>query len=250
MKALVTGASSGMGRDMARELSARGFELILVARNQAALEELQRTLPKEAQIIAMDLSLPENVFKLYEQVKEQSIDLLINNAGYGIFGEFTQTDLQKELNLIDLNIKAVHILTKLFLRDFVKRDHGFILNVASSAGFLPGPLLSSYYASKSYVLRLSEAIYGELKKRGSKVSISVLCPGPVRTHFDERAGVRFSMKGLSSQYVAHYAITQMFLKKLVIIPGLQMKTVRFLERFVPEKALIQIVFHIQHRKRQ
>lgn len=248
MRALVTGASSGIGRDMARELSRRGFDLILVARNKEALEALQRELPTKTQIIPMDLSAEENCFKLHEQLKDQPIDFLINNAGYGIFGYFEDTELDKELNLIDLNVRAVHILTKLFLKDFIAKDYGFILNVASSAAFLPGPLLSSYYASKSYVLRLSESIYGELKKRGSKVSISVLCPGPVHTKFDERAGVSFSLNGMSSEWVAKYAIEKTLQKKLIILPGFQMKASKFLERFVSEKALIRLVFKIQHRK--
>lgn len=248
MKALITGASSGIGRDIAHVLSSKGYSLILVARNQERLLQLQKTLQTPSTVIPLDLSIPEHCFMLYQKVKKEKIEVLINNAGYGIFGEFLKTDLEQELNLIDLNIKAVHILTKLFLKDFVAQDRGFILNVSSSAAFLPGPLLSSYYASKAYVLRLTEAVDAELKKRGSKVSVSALCPGPVQTNFDERAGVSFSLPGLSSSQVASYAVKKMFQKKRIIIPGGLMKLSYGLEKIAPESILTQAAYHIQHKK--
>ena len=124
--------------------------------------------------------------------------MLVNNAGFGVFGEFTSTDINIELNMLDVNIRAVHMLTKFYLKDMVKKDKGIILNVASSASFMAGPLLSSYYSSKSYVYRLSLAINEELRRRKSKVQISVLCPGPVNTNFNNRAGVSFGVKALSS----------------------------------------------------
>lgn len=250
MKALITGASSGIGRDMARILSKRGADLILVARRVDRLEELKQELGTEVTVIGMDLARPENCFALFEQVREEKIDLLINNAGFGLFGAFDKTDLHRELEMIDTNIKAVHILTKLFLKQFKQRDSGSILNVASSAAFLPGPLLSSYYASKAYVLRLSEAVYEELRREGSHVSISVLCPGPVQTEFDAVADVRFSVRGLNSYAVARYAIDQTLAGKLLIVPGGMMKSARVLEKFVPEKLLLRISYHMQKRKKQ
>ena len=192
MKALVTGASSGIGRDMARSLSRRGADLILVARRVDRLEQLKAELDTNVQVIGADLSQSQACFDLYDQIKNQGVDIVINNAGFGLFGAFDQTDLERELEMIDTNIRAVHILTKLFLRDFVKKDHGYLLNVASSAAFLPGPLLSTYYATKSYVLRLTEAVYEELRRRESHVGISVLCPGPVQTEFNDVADCRFS----------------------------------------------------------
>ena len=159
MKVLITGASSGIGRDMAEIYSNKGYELILVARSKDKLELLANKLKTKVKIIQMDLSIPENCFRLYDLVKDEEIDILINNAGYGVFGKFLDTDLNEELNMIDLNIKAVHILTKLFLRAFKEKNKGSILNVASSAAFSPGPLFSSYYASKAYVVRLTEALY-------------------------------------------------------------------------------------------
>ena len=137
MKALITGASSGIGRDMARVLSSLGYELILVARNENKLIELQKDLQTSTSVVSMDLSFKENCIELYNKFKNEEIDILVNNAGFGVFGEFTQTDLEKEIQLINTNITGVHILTKLFLKDMVKRNSGHILNVSSIAGFAP-----------------------------------------------------------------------------------------------------------------
>ena len=248
MKALITGASSGIGRDMARELAQRGCDLILVARRGYRLQELKQILPVHVEIIVADLSKEEECRAVYERVKHESIDILINNAGFGDFGEFTDTDLDKELQMIRTNITAVHILTKLFLKDFVKRDKGRILNVASSAAFLAGPLMSTYYATKSYVLRLSMGIYKELQKRGSHVSISILCPGPVRTEFDTVANVKFLMRGKDSREIAATAVQGMMERKLIIIPGLLMKTSYILTKCMPNAILLESSYHIQHRK--
>ena len=206
MKVLITGASSGIGRDMARYLSEKGFELVLTGRNMKKLEELKKTLKSDAELIYSDLSEENAPFVLYKKCKDKNIDFLINNAGYGLFGEFDKTDIYDELDMLNVNIRAMHILTKLFLRDFKRRNYGIILNVASSAGFMTGPLMSSYYASKNYVLRLSMAIYEELRRSRSNVKISVFCPGPVDTNFNNRAGVSFSVKSISSEYAARYAI--------------------------------------------
>ena len=248
MKALITGASSGIGRDMARVLSSKGYELILVARREDRLKELQNDLHTNSEIICMDVSDTDNCKKLYEMVKDKNIDIIVNNAGFGVFGKNENIDLDKEINMIDVNIKAMSILTKLFLRAFKERNSGYILNVASSAAFLPGPLLSSYYASKAYVLRLSQAIYQELLKDKSNVSISVLCPGPVDTEFNKVAGVRFSLDGLESEYVAKYAIDMMLKRKLVIVPGITMKLTRFLSKIIPDKVLLKFAYHFQHKK--
>lgn len=248
MKALITGASSGIGKDIAIELSKRGYELILVARSRQELEKVQKELITDSKLITIDLSKHNNCFELYNQIKDEDIDILVNNAGFGLFGEFLSTSLEKELSMIELNVSAVHILTKLFLRDFIKKDKGYILNVASSAAFTPGPLMASYYASKSYVLRLTESIYGELVKKHSNVYIGALCPGPVNTNFNEVAGVQFSVKTLESEDIAKYAIKKMFKRKLVIVPGITMKLCHVLVRFVPIKLLVKITYHIQKKK--
>lgn len=248
MKALITGASSGIGRDMARLLSQKGCDLILTARRVERLEELRKELSGSVRVIPADLSRAENCFRLYEQTKQEHVDILINCAGFGVFGPFDKTSLDRELQMLDVDIRAVHILTKLFYLDFKKRGSGYLLNVASFAAFQPGPLLASYYAAKAYVFRLTEALAEELRRDGSKVYVGVLCPGPVETEFDSVADVRFSVKGLSSRFVARYAIKKMFARKAVIVPGGTMKAVRFFERFLPEAVIVRMAYHMQKRK--
>lgn len=247
MKALITGASSGIGRDMAKILSDMGYDLILVARRKKKLEELKKELTTNVTIINLDVSSTFNCMKLYNKVKKEDIDIVINNAGFGLFGEFSETNLDKELDMIDTNIKAVHTLTKLFLKDFKEKDSGYILNVASSAAFLSGPLMATYYATKGYVLKLTEAIYEELRREDSNVYIGTLCPGPVNTEFNDVANVKFSIKSLDSYQVADYAINKMFQKKLIIIPGFMMKFVT-LAKFIPRKLLLRINYNIQKKK--
>lgn len=249
MKALITGASSGIGRDMARVLSDMGYDLILVARRKDKLEKLKKQLNTNVKIICLDVSSTYNCTKLYNKVKDEDIDILINNAGFGKFGEFNDIKLDDELDMIDVNIKAVHILTKLFLNDFVARNKGYILNVASSAAFQPGPLMATYYSTKAYVLHLTEAIYEELRKNNSNIGISVLCPGPVNTEFNKVAKVRFSLKSLESNDVAEYAIKKMFKKKLIITPGFSIKCATKMYRFLPRKLMTKITYKIQKKKR-
>lgn len=246
MKALVTGASSGIGRDMARYLSKLGYDLVIVARRKELLEELKEELNTNVKIVCMSLSEEENCKKLFEE--ERDIDLLVNNAGFGLFGHFDTTDLDKELNMIDTNIKSVHILTKLYLQEMMKKDRGHILNVASIAGFMPGPLMATYYATKNYVVSLTRAIQKELSKERSNVKVSVLCPGPVRTEFNDVAGVKFSMKGLSSEYVAKYAIDKTLKNKKVIIPGITIKILKFLNKIVPTAIMLECNYHTQKSK--
>ena len=249
MKALITGASSGIGREIARYLASMGYDLIVVARNTEKLNELKKELSSVGvRVISLDLSCEQDAKDLYEHLRGENIDFLVNNAGFGAFGNFLDVPLEKELELIHTNVCAVHIITKLFLRDMVKRDSGVILNVGSAAGFLAGPKLSSYYASKNYVVRLTEAIYEELRRDGSAVKISVLCPGPVQTNFDNIANVKFSLKGLTPDYVARYAVDGALKGKLVITPGFTMKAVKFFERFLSEKALTRISYNSQNRK--
>ena len=249
MKALITGASSGIGRDMARELSRRGYSLILVARDKEKLQQLQEELKTDVKIIVADLANEAKVKEVYVLCKNENIDVLINNAGFGIFGKFDEVDLPSEIEMINVNIKAVHVLTKLFLKDMKKKNSGYILNVASSAAFGPGPLMTTYYSTKAYVLRLTTSIYEELRRDKSNVVISCLCPGPVETNFNDRANVVFSVKPLSSEFVAKYGIDNMFNKKLIIVPGFGMKLAIFFERFLSIKLLARIAYRIQKRKK-
>ncbi len=247
MKALITGASSGIGKDIARYLNELGYDLYLVARNENKLKDLSKEL-KNVKYYVYDLSLEENLYKLYDEIKNENIDFLINNAGFGLFGFFDETDLKTELKMIDVNIKAVHILTKLFLKDMISKNNGRILNIASSAGFYAGPYLNTYYATKNYVLKFTMALYEELKQKKSNVKVSVLCPGPVNTNFNEVAGGYFNTKGLNSSYVAKYAIDKALKNKLIIIPGLSMKLGVFFNRFLPYKLQLKIVYKIQQNK--
>ena len=252
MKALITGATSGIGLDMARYLATKGYELILVARNKENLEIIQEKLPTKVTIIVADLSDEQKVKEVTLIAKKESIDILINNAGFGDFGYLTDTDLNTDLSMINTNIKAVHILTKSILKDLEKKDTDtYILNVASSAGLQPGgPLMPTYYATKAYVRSLTEALYYEEKKKKTKVHVSVLCPGPVDTNFNNVAGVHFSVKPLRSTYVAKYAIDKMFENKMLIIPGSGMKWAKFMSRFVSDKFLLRTVYNVQKKKKK
>ena len=248
MKALVTGASSGIGRDIARYLGELGYDLILVSRDENRLKETASTIKTKVEICPMDLTGKDNCFKLYDKYKDEKIDILVNNAGFGLFGNTWETDINKELKMIDLNITAVHILTKLFLQDMVKRDAGHILNVSSSAGLLAGPGLNTYYATKNYVTKWTMAIYEELKYIKSNVHISCLSPGPVNTNFNKVAGGTFTIKALSSEYVAKYGVDKMLKGKLLIVPGFTTKIGLFLNRFAPYKLSLRFIGNIQRKK--
>lgn len=250
MKALITGASSGIGREIAIILAKKGYDLVLVARDGEKLKLLSEQLKKDnkvtTQIMAMDLSVEENCKELHKCVSD--VDILINNAGFGDCGNFTKTDLNKELSMIKTNIVAYHILTKLYLIDMKAKNRGKILNVASIAGFMPGPLMATYYSTKSYVVRLSESIREELKKEKCNVQISLLCPGPVDTNFNNVANVKFHMREANSYDVAKYTIKKLLKGKFYIIPGLDVKLGIFFSHFVPSRLLAKVTYMVQKRK--
>ncbi len=246
MKALITGASSGIGRDMARELDKCGYDLILVARDIDKLNKVKAELNNNVDIVSMDVSNPENCKKLWEKYKD--IDILINNAGFGDCGLFTKTSLEKELQMINTNIVAYHMLTKLYLQQMSKKDSGKILNVASIAGFMPGPLMSTYYSTKAYVVKLSESIREELRRKKVNVQISILCPGPVSTNFNNVANVKFAIKELSSEYVAKYAIKKMLKGKFYIVPGIKIKLAKFASKITPNNIVARVSYNMQRRK--
>ncbi len=248
MKVLLTGASGGIGEEMAKYLDELGYDLILTGSDEKKLNRVADKIKGHVRIIVADLRDEKEVFKLYEQVKDENIDILINNAGFGLFGDFVKTDLDRELEMIEVNVTAVHILTKLFLADFYKRNSGYILNVASSAGFMAGPHLNTYYATKNYVLKLTMGIYEELLRAKSAVKISALCPGPVDTNFNRVAQGKFKIKGADAAYVARYGIDKMLKGKLIIIPTFKMKATIFFQKFIPTKLLLHITYDIQKRK--
>lgn len=218
MKALVTGASSGIGLSIANSLLDLGYEVFVVARDKEKLEKSFKN-KNNAHIIATDLRKSDSCYRLHETLKEKNIDILINNAGFGDAGNFVKTSLKKELDMINLNVISYHILTKLFLQDFVARDRGRILNVASMAGFMPGPYMATYYATKSYIVNLTFAIQKELAREKSRVHLSMFCPGPVSTNFNSVANVKFNIPSLSTEEAAKIAIEGMFQNKKVIIPN-------------------------------
>ena len=251
MKVLLTGASSGIGRDMAKILNDKKYDLILVARDEEKLNSVKNELEKEEkgnkiETISMDLSIEENCKKLCEQVKD--IDILINNAGFGDCGDFTKTNLEKDIKMIKTNVVAYHILTKEYLKQMKEKNKGKILNVASIAGFMPGPLMATYYATKSYVVRLSEAIREELKKEKSNIKISILCPGPVNTNFNKVANVKFKIREANSFDVAKYAIEKMEKGKFYIIPGLDVKLAKIGAKMFPTKLVAKVTYMVQKRK--
>ena len=273
MKALITGASSGIGKDMAKILNQKGYNLVLVARDIEKLEQTKKELEKSVQneptiennkiekayknskkatnkieIVQMDLSEEQNCIELANKVKD--IDILINNAGFGDCGRFSETDLNKDISMIKTNVIAYHILTKLYLKEMKKKNSGKILNVASIAGFMPGPLMATYYATKNYIVRLSEAIREELKKEKSKVQISILCPGPVETNFNKVANVKFSLREANSMQVAKYAIKKLEKGKFYIVPRIDVKLARFGAKIAPSNFVAKITYKVQKRKIQ
>ena len=249
MKVLITGASSGIGKDMAKILAKKGNEIVIVARDKNKLEETQKGLEEKGATVTSiiaDLSNEENCKEIYKKVK--NIDILINNAGFGDCGNFTKTSLEKELNMIKTNIIAYHILTKLYLTDMKAKNQGKILNVASIAGFMPGPLMATYYATKNYVVKLSEAIREELKKEKSKVQISILCPGPVETNFNKVANVKFNLREADSKKVAKYAINKLEKGKFYIVPGLDVKIAKIGAKIMPTSIIQKFAYMAQKRK--
>lgn len=248
MKVLITGASSGIGRSMAYIFAKKNYDLILVARTKEKLENIQKEINNvNVEIKVCDLTNIEECKKLHKECKD--IDILVNNAGFGLVGSFEKIDLDKELQMIDTNIKAYHILTKLYLKDFIQKDKGQILNVASIAGFLPGPLMATYYATKNYIVCLSESIKEELRRKKSNVKISILCPGPVNTNFDKVANVDFSLKSLSSDYVAKYAINALEKGKFYIVPSTNVKLLKLASKIIPNPILARFVYLSQKRKK-
>ena len=248
MKALITGASSGIGKCFACLLANEGYDLILVARRKKRLEEIKNSVNVNVTVIDMDISTTFNCHKLYNKIKHDDIDILINAAGFGIIGNFAETKLERELDMVDLNVKSVHVLTKLFLNDFIKKEKGYILNVASIAAFEPGPLMATYYASKAYVYNLTMAINYELKKNNSNVYVGVLCPGPTDTEFNKVANVKFNLKSHSSDYVCKYALRKMFKNKKLIIPGFRIKIGYLSAKFMPLNFILNYIYKVQERK--
>ena len=255
MKALIKGASSGIGRDIAKELAKKGYDLVLVAKNEERLNKVKEKILKDInekiniKVCPIDLDTVENCEKIYNETKNDDIDILINNAGLGGIGNFEDVPMERDLEMIHVNIRCMHILAKLYLKDMKNKNKGIILNVASIAGLMPaGPKMATYYASKAYVVSLTRAIKEELRREKSKVQISLLCPGPVDTNFNNIAGCKFNLKSVSSEYVAKYTVNKMLRGKFIIIPSFTIKCVKVLSKIMPSNIVTKIAYKQQVKK--
>jgi uncharacterized protein len=255
--ALITGATSGIGYELAYIHAKQGGNLVLVARSREKLEQIKLDLENKqlinVHIIEKDLSLKDSAKDVYDEVIKNNItvDYLINNAGFGVFGFFNENDFVRVEQMINLNITALTQFTRLFLPDMIKRGNGKIMNVASTAAFQPGPTMAVYYASKAYVLSLSEAISNEVKNTG--VTITTLCPGPTSSGFQEAASMQESrlVKGrtlATSKQVAEYGYNAMLKGKSVAIYGFLNYLLANSVRFFPRSAVLKIARFIQDKR--
>jgi len=256
--ALITGASSGIGYELALLFAKDGFDCILVARSQGKLDELAARLESEFRVktlvIPKDLSKSSAVDEVYEEVTAASmpVDVLVNNAGFTVFGLFGETDLQAELEMLQVNVVALTALTKLFLKPMLARRDGRILNLGSTAAFAPGPLMAVYYASKAYVLSFSEALANELQ--GTGVSVTCLCPGATRTGFQKRGVMEDSrlVQGeiADAASVARAGYEGLMARKTLVIPGFRNKLVPWMIRLSPRAMVPRVARRMQERVRQ
>ena len=251
--AVVTGASAGIGVHLAQELAKRGYGLVLVARREERLKVLAERLKQQydttCRVIPCDVSVTEECYRLAVALEDITVEVFVNNAGFGDCNPFLQGDLTKELDMIDVNVKAVHTLTKLMLQKMQETNKGYILNIASSAGLIPaGPYMATYYATKSYITSLTQAIAQELKEAKNNIYVGCVCPGPVDTEFNQVANVEFALPGISAEYCAKYSVKKMFQRKTVIIPTLTMKLALFGVRLLPRKWYIAITARQQKKK--
>jgi len=247
--AVITGASAGLGTEFAKQLAAKGYKLILTARREERLKQLAAELSVECEVIPADLSKTEECLRFFDAIKEKKIDIFINNAGFGDCNLFLEGDLNKELDMIDVNIKAMHTLFKLVLQKMQQENRGYLLNVASSAGLLPaGPYMATYYATKAYVTSLTQAVAQELKEMGSRVYVGALCPGPVDTEFNEVANVAFALKGITAEYCVEYALQQMVKRQVLIVPTMVMKLSTMMGHVGPRGLAVKITAGQQRRK--
>jgi len=247
--AVITGASSGIGLEFAYQLSAKGYSLVLTARNKDKLEQVIKDLPKETETVIADLEKEEECYRFFEQIKEKEIEVFINNAGFGDCGRFAETELSKELAMVQVNVTAMHILMKLVLQKMKNQGYGYLLNVASSAGLMPaGPYMATYYATKAYVTSITRAVAVELKQEKCPVYVGCLCPGPVNTGFNEVANVEFALKEISAKKCVSYAVKKMFARQVVIIPTIVMKIAVWASRISPAAISIRVTARQQKKK--
>ena len=247
--AVITGASSGIGAEFARQLSARGYNLLLVARRADRLEKLSDQLTTVCEIFTADLSKKSECLRLVKALEGRRVDLFINNAGFGVCGSFLETSTEAELSMAKVNVLAMHQLCKFAVQKMQAQGFGTVLNVASSAGLLPGgPYMAGYYATKAYVVSLTRGIAEELREQHSPVYVCALCPGPVDTEFNERADVVFALRGISPELCVEEAMRGMLRRKTIIVPSALMRAATTAQRFMPMALLMPIMAHQQKKK--
>ena len=255
--ALITGGSAGIGLALAKCFAAHGHDLVLIARSRDTLEaaagKIEGKYGVKVTTLVFDLSDPESPQKLFDLITGETIqvDFLINNAGFGLGGEFADTDIDKELDMIQVNVATVVHLTKLFLPAMIKRKEGRIMNLASTASFYPGPHASIYYASKAFILSFSEAIAEELRNTG--VTVTALCPGPTHTEFAERSGTsntRLFKQSIvaSAEDVARFGYAAMMRGKRVAVPGIGNKFLIQADRLAPRRLVTLLTRKIQENR--
>lgn len=242
MKALITGGTSGIGLAIAEELLKRGYEVSVVSRKEGDLPTLKTKYPDKVLTFASyDLSKEEECYRLLKDTEQEDFNLFVNNAGYGDIGRITDTSLDKEINMLKLNDIATLILVKSYLLRFIKKGKGRVLTVASAAAFGVAPYMNVYYASKAFVYSLAHGYYRELKDMNSKVTISVLCPGPVKTRFEEVANAKFTISSLQAEDVARLAVKKTLKGKLEIVPGIKIKIAHVFSHLVPKRFISKVL---------
>lgn len=250
-RAIITGASSGIGKALAFEFAKNGFNLLLTARSEESLREVggicESKYAVETEIFAADLASAESTAELVKFIAGRKIDVLVNNAGFGVKGDFAETEITDELKMIDVQLAAMLKLTKAVLSQMIANKSGKILNVASVYSFSPVPKQSVYSACKSFMLSFSSALRSEIENSG--VSISVLCPGITQTEFRTRAGIADKKNsGMTAEKVAEIAYAEMMREKFIIVPGLQNKFFAFLSKHLPESARSGLIKLINNRR--
>lgn len=248
MLAVITGASSGIGKEIAYRLAKQNYNLILIARRLDRLESIKNDLseyPISVDLLDYDISDLNKCESLIASLKSNRPDIFINNAGFGVYGDSLTVDTDKELEMINLNIISLHYLTKELIKIM---DKGTIINISSMAAFLPTPLLASYAATKAYVYSYSQAVNYELKKNNKQVNVMTVCPGPVKTEFNQVANADPKMKGITVEQCVDSIIKGLNKKKSLVIPSFKMKFLRFIMRFVPTSLILKVSHKVQSKK--
>ncbi|MBR6528099.1 MAG: SDR family oxidoreductase [Lachnospiraceae bacterium] len=267
--ALITGGSSGIGYALAEEFYARGYDLVLVGRDEKKLRRAAAHLVQKSskcqrqedkvnniyggrvETVSCDLTRQEECFRLHELYRDRFVEILVNCAGFGVYGQFVETDPQQEMAMMEVNCGAVHLLMKLYLQDMEKRGNGTILNVASSAGLVPGgPCMAAYYATKAYVTSLTQGVAEELRARHSSIRVAALCPGPVDTPFFGKAGIGASAAASTPEAVAKTAMKGLDRGEMVIVPGFGNRLACVSARLLPARVILSINRRIQEKKKR